>query len=286
MTDFSKTYEMAPNPVPAMDWHFYVNRAKEEWNALLNSEAGCDEKNIHRFLAAHPSFVPGAGRGSFPMALISEPPLAGIGRKIPDFVWLASDSLNFSPVLIEIESPCKSWSTQTGVPHHHLTQAVHQLAEWDDWLNRPENVLVFQEHFQVPDYLRRTRRFRPRFVLIYGRRQEFEKRPELNRLRAQFEHDNQEVMTFDRLNPSEQDSIYISATKTRERYQALAVPATFQMSPMIANELSLIEGIPDAVRANDWINQQRKDFLVERLAYWNHWSRTKPQGIINTGDWE
>lgn len=120
---------MHPNPVPAMDWNSYVNRAKAEWNNLLNSEAACDEKNIRRFLATHPSFVPGAGRGSFPMALISEPPLTGIGRKIPDFVWLASDSLNFSPILIEIESPCKSWFTQSGVPHHDLTQAINQLAE-------------------------------------------------------------------------------------------------------------------------------------------------------------
>src|SRR5690349_1093429 len=113
---FRKTYEMHPNPPAAMSWEDYEARVTREWNALLNSAEGCDERNIHGFLARHPSLVPlaGTGKGPFPMALISQPPLVGIGQKIPDFLWILRDSLNLRPVFIEIESPCKQWFTQAG----------------------------------------------------------------------------------------------------------------------------------------------------------------------------
>jgi hypothetical protein len=100
-----------------MSWDDYERRVIEEWQALLNSEAGCEERNIHQFLAKHPSMIPWVSRTPFPTALISQPPLVGIGQKIPDFLWIAKDSLNLRPVFIEIESPCKKWFTRADVPH-------------------------------------------------------------------------------------------------------------------------------------------------------------------------
>ena len=198
---FKKTYEMHPNPPAAMSWEDYERRVREEWQALLNSEAGCEERNIHHFLAKHPSMVPTVSKSPFPSALISQPPLVGIGQKIPDFLWIARDSLNLRPVFIEIESPCKRWFTQAGAPHHNFTQALNQLGQWRAWLTQPANQLVFFEQFLIPDGMRRNLHFNPHFILIYGRRREFEQRPELTRLRAQFERGDQQVMTFDRLEP-------------------------------------------------------------------------------------
>ena len=211
---------MHPNPPAPMPWEEYERRLVNEWQALLNSAEGCNERIIHDFLIQHPCMIPGAysmtgssGHGPFPMAVLSESPLSGVGMKIPDFIWLAKDSATFTPVFIELESPCKRWFTEKGVPTHDLTQAMNQLAEWRGWLNRPENVTVFYETYEIPDYLRRHRTFRPEFVLIYGRRKEFEERPELNRLRDQYERHGQVVMTFDRLRPSRNSSIYMCATK-------------------------------------------------------------------------
>jgi hypothetical protein len=278
-----------------MSWADYEMRVKQEWTGLLNSEAGCDERTVHRFLASHPCMVPGAysmtgpsGHSPFPQALISEAPLAGIGRRIPDFIWLAKNSANFSPVFIEIESPCKRWFTDAGVPHHHLTEAVNQLAEWQPWLNRPENVAVFYENFQVPDYFKRTLHFRPEFVLIYGRRAEFDERPNLRRLRAQFERHGQVVMTFDRLEPAPNCSDYICVTKTSERYRALTVPATLQLGPVFADCWSLFDNVAEAIDSNNWISNERKAFLVERTAYWRDWARdeTRHPSIQRTDDWE
>jgi hypothetical protein len=99
--------------------------------------------------------VPGAysltgpsGHAPFPSALLSEAPLSGLGIKVPDFIWLASDSTNFTPVFIEIESPAKVWFTKEGVPTADIGQAMNQLVQWMAWLNRPENQLTFYAAFQ------------------------------------------------------------------------------------------------------------------------------------------
>lgn len=288
-----RTYQMHPNPPPRMPWTQYTERLLAEWKALLDSEQVCTERQIHDFLIDHPSMVPGAysvtgpsGHGPFPMALLSESPLTGVGVKVPDFIWLASDSLNFTPVLIEIESPCKHWFTQTGVPSHELVQAVNQLAQWRAWLNRPENVLVFYESFQIPEDMRSYLNFRPEFVLIFGRRREFNDRPELTRLRAQFEQQGQVVMTFDRLSPAPDCKFYLSATTRNAKYRALSVPATFELGPMVAESFARIDGIPEAIQRNRWISADRQRFLTERLPYWIEWARRGSKGVICTSDWE
>ncbi len=216
----ARTYELNANPPSGMAWEEYEQRVLAEWTSLLASEEGCDERRVHEFLVRHPSMIPGAhsmtgpsGHSPFPLAVLSESPLSGIGMKVPDFIWLASDSANFTPVFIEIESPRKRWFRKDEAPTQHLSQAVNQLAQWQAWLNLPENAAVFYQSFEIPEYLRRHRTLRPEFVLIYGRRKEFEVRPQLTRLRAQFERHGQVVMTFDRLRPDKDCSQYLSATK-------------------------------------------------------------------------
>src|ERR1035441_9950224 len=125
----ARTYELAPNAPLSMSWEEYSERATAEWDLLLNSDAGGDEGLIHNFLLQHPCFVPGAhgvtgpwGHAPYKRALLSECPLDGVGKRIPDFIWLANNSEAFAPVFIEIESPCKRWFTKQGEPTHDLTQ--------------------------------------------------------------------------------------------------------------------------------------------------------------------
>ncbi len=290
---FNRTYEISPNPPPRMSWEEYSKRVLAEWHALLNSEQGCEERQIHNFLVRHPSMVPGAysvtgpsGHSPLSMALLSESPLTGIDIRIPDFIWLANDSLNFTPVFIEIESPCKRWFTQAGDPTHDLAQAHNQLVAWRNWFNRPENVMLFFNTFRIPDGIRRDYNFRPEFVLIYGRRVEFEDRPELTRFRAQFEQHGQIVMTFDRLKPAGDCEHYLSARVRNGDFHALHVPATFQLGPMVAEEFAGIRNIDGAIELNEWISAERRRFLIERLEYWNNWARRDHKGTMNTGDWE
>jgi hypothetical protein len=292
-SDVPHTYELHPNPPSRMAWEEYEQRVVAEWTFLLASEEGGDERRVHEFLVRHPSMIPGAysmtgpsGHGPFPLAVLSESPLCGVGMKVPDFIWLASDSTNFTPVFIEIESPCKRWFTQRQEPTHDVSQALNQLAQWRAWLNRPENVAVFYESFEIPEEIRRYLTLRPEFVLIYGRRKEFDDRPQLRRLRDQFERPGQVVMTFDRLMPAHDCRLFISATKRNGAYRAVAVPATMAIGPNVARSLALIAALPEAIQRNEWISEERRRFLVDRLPYWNTWAGTPDRGVICSADWE
>ena len=276
-----------------MPWEEYVQRSTQEWAGLLESKQGKEERSIQSFLVRHPSFVPGAysligpsGHRPFPGALISQPPLSGVGNRIPDFMWLSMDSANFSPVLIEIESPVKRWFNSKGDPTQDLVHALNQIGQWRAWLNRPENVRVFFEHYRVPEWCSRELYFRPEFCLIYGRRSEFERRPELTRLRAQFERNDQVVMTYDRLAPSQGPDKYICVSKTGERYRALSVPARFSIGPNAPSDWAQVQGLDDAILGSEWISEERRRFLVDRLPYWMDWLARDSHGIINSGDWE
>jgi Domain of unknown function (DUF4263) len=204
--------------------------------------------------------VPGAfgttglsGHSPHPLALLSQSPFVGIGTKIPDFIWLASDSANFTPVFIEIESHCKRWFRADKAPTHSLVQAVSQLAERRAWLNYPGNVGVFYSSFEIPDDMRRDHHFRPELLLIYGRRREFEEHPELRRLRAQFEPPGKSAMTFDRLRPARECRYFLTVTKRNAGYQALAVPATFEIGPNVARSFTGVSNLTEAIQQNDWI---------------------------------
>jgi len=263
-----------------MSWDAYESRATAEWQALLNSSEGCDERKVHHFLAKHPSFVPGVfgmTEGSrlvpYYWALFSESPLREWdhandcyrdvpGIKIPDFMWLNHDSQNFSPVLIEIESPCKTWFTDHGEPHHDLMQALNQLAKWRAWLKRRESAIALYSSFGASELHRCT--FRPKYLLIYGRETELQDRRDFNRLHSQFQQEDQIVMTFDCLKPARDDSGFICATKTAERYRAVSVPPTMRLGPRTAGWCR-IPGLPEAIMANEWISPERRKFLIEHL---------------------
>ena len=55
---------------------------------------------------------------------------------------------------------------------------------------------------------------------------------------------------------------------------------------MIVEELMNVQGIPNAIRSNDWMSANRRDFLVERYAYWENWNRGDRGRMFSTGDWE
>src|SRR4051812_38732175 len=103
-----KTYEIVSGAPPAMPWDDYGNRVMDEWRTLLSSEDASKEKGLQAFLEQHPSLVPGAfasiglsgsGHSPFPGAVITQPPLHGLGTRTPDFMWIACDSTRLSPIL-------------------------------------------------------------------------------------------------------------------------------------------------------------------------------------------
>jgi hypothetical protein len=276
--DWKLTYEMAPEPPPAMQWEVYEKRAKRAWQKLLRSEAAKDENAIHAFLEQHPSFVPGAfsfpcsGHYPFPTAVISKPPLSALGIKIPDFLWIAVDSFTLYPVFVEIENPTKRWLTKNGSQHSDLSQAQTQLAQWKAWFSKPENQGVFLENFQIPRRMRELE-FRPQYVLVHGSREEFDKQPHMRALAAKFRREDEHLMTFNRLEPVWKAQHCLCVKKTGSYYEAVSIPPTVELSPHVAMDWQHIRGKEEAAKASPWLTEERRKFLIRRFAYWDQWAK-------------
>lgn len=226
-----------------------------------------------------------SGHSAFPCALITQPRLPGFKAKVPDFLWLATDSLNQYAVLIEIEAPTKRMFTKAGTPTAEFTQAQNQLTTWKAWLSVPVNQTIFRESYCSTHHYP-WRRFVPQFVLIYGRRAELEARPELNATRAHMQRDSEFYMTFDRLHPIKDHSQYMTATFDGVRYKAVSMPATLELGPLDANYWVAITGKEDVVDRTPFLSTERKEFLKSRFPYWDEWARKGGKGMIQLGDRE
>jgi antiviral defense system Shedu protein SduA len=160
-----------PPPMPEPE---YFAAAMAKYHEVLDSAV--DEKSMQTFFEEHPPLLPFGfpdytGHGPYLQALVSQPELAGLGVRQPDFLWLSRNSGEICPVLIEIEKPTKRWATagKNPQPTAELTQALNQLRQWREWMRNPQNVMIFLERYGVPLNWRR-RQFSPLYVLIYGRK--------------------------------------------------------------------------------------------------------------------
>lgn len=285
------TYELKHGP-PALEWETYRERVLHDWQALLDSAGSGDEKTIQRFLEEHPSLVPGAfgfptsGHYPFPGAVISQPRLIGLTTRIPDFMWIVRDSECIQPLLVEIETPHKRWFTQRGRPSAAFTQAKNQLTEWRDWFDQNASKSQFFDYYRIPEHDRRWLAFKPFYVLVYGRRREFDQDPELNRKRAHQSRQDESLMTFDRLAPLEGAREMLCVTRKDDGYHALHLPATMRLSPTMTELRANIRDIPAALERNGWISEDRKEFLRERIPYWEGWERDDKGTFRGTGAWE
>ena len=155
--NFKRTYETESPPAPPMRREDYEQLVLAGWNDLLASVSSPSEKAVHSFLEQHPCLVPGAfnviggSSGHYPVmsALISRPPLPSYDRRIPDFMWLSTNSEIDEPVLIELEAPDKRWFTKSGGQTAHLTQALGQIADWKAWMGVPHNVEAFKHSIDL-----------------------------------------------------------------------------------------------------------------------------------------
>jgi Domain of unknown function (DUF4263) len=270
------TYRMREAAPPAMEWPEYAARVNAEWAQLLATDPA--EPEVQRFLEQHPAMVPGAhsalgrmksGHAPFPSALITQPSLRGMLERTPDFLWISTDSAFLNPVFIEIEAPGKPWLTAKGIPHHKLTQALHQVAEWEEWFDQPVNRQLFFELYQLPDALRK-RKWAPIWVLIYGRRAE--NAEAIGKLRARLRTQSRIVIPYEHIEPDEDAADYLCVKQSRGRYVAVTVPPTAHVGPQPAEYWARIDGKPQAAQRNTWMSPERQAFLAERFDYWDAWT--------------
>lgn len=289
--DMGKTYRIERGP-PALGWQAYSDMVEAGWQELLSSNEGATEREIQSFLELHPCLVPGgqsmsgpSGHPAYPAALISQPRLPGFGQRLPDFLWIAKDSMSIYAVLIEIESPTKKWFRADGVSSADFTQAHNQLAEWKAWFSSPTNQAQFKEAYCQPIGTP-WKTLVPQYVLIYGRRTEFDGREHLSAKRSFLQREHEYHMTFDRLRPNKNQDQYMTVKFNGSKYRAIDMPATLQLGPMLAKDRLLIEQKEDVVDRTPYLSEDRKAFLKLRLPYWDTWARSGEAGIKNMGDFE
>jgi Domain of unknown function (DUF4263) len=289
--EFDKTYELRPGPAPEA-FQSYADRVASEFAVLLDSRP--NEPTVQGFLEQNPCLVPGLrSLGIYPSAypcysmLISQPSLPGLRVRRPDFMWIAGTSVAVYPTLIEIESPIKRLFTARRSPTATFSQARHQLTQWKAWFTRPENVQKFISDYSVTK-APAGEAFEPRFILIYGRRAEFENDPELKRERACLLDGEVESLTsYDRLTPDPMLANVITVRATGSgRFRAIAAPPTFTLGPIDADCLPHIDGLSEVLRTTTSIPVERRQFLLERLPYWENWAQEGRRGMIASWDRE
>jgi len=276
------SYAIVAGPPPE-PFENYAVRARSEYQRLLGWDA--PEDHFQSFFERNPCSVPGVRSvGAHPSAfpahslLISQPRLVGLRERRPDFMWVAVNSVACHPTLVEIERPSKTVFTSSGVPSAQFSHARHQLTQWRSWFSVPANVQTFISAYNLDRY-HWVDRVDPKYILLYGRRSEFSSHPERIRDRSHLLDERDEfLVSYDRVSF---DSVLGNAitvvTKPNQRFQALAVQSTFCLGPSDAGRLVHIDGLDDAITANEEIPPARKDFLCSRLAYWTDWAHERSQ---------
>ena len=279
------TYEFTDNAPKPIEDKKYLNNANKELNFLLTNFPE-NELKFQNFFELNPSFVPGArdefsimgqsGHEPHLSCLITQPKISGLINRIPDFMWLANDSVYFSPIIIEIEAPSKKYFRKDGNPTSDFTQARNQLEEWQTILKRPENILSFYRDFSIPqDLIDLT--FKPRFVLIYGRREEFENDKLLKQKRGSLFENDKILMSYDRIKAKLLDN-YVTCTVKNGKYIAKNLSPTFRIGPY-ADEMIDLENLINAVDNTSYITDQRKTFLKAKIPYCLEYFKAEKNGI-------
>lgn len=290
-----RTYQVVTPPARPPSWTQYERIIQMEWDALLNRQPFPSEPEVQAIFERHPSIVPGAfgiiggESGHYPRlcGMVAQAPLPSYDRRVPDFLWLSGSSDTEQPVLVEIEAPSKPWFTKAGTPTAGLTQALDQIVQWKAWFDVPHNVEAFKAFYGLDREAWRRRRFKPAYLLIYGRRSEANAKPLLTQKRAHLHPDDVVTMTYDRLrpNPKAGDLCCLRAEASGV-FRVVSVPATLTWKPALVEQRGLSHGWHAAIEANRYISPERKAFLIERRPYWEKWGRRNDHGVIFSSDEE
>lgn len=290
---FERHYEIKKGP-NGLSLEEYKSIVYEEFKTLLNDYSG-EEKIFQSFFEENPLCMPGAfeligASGHYPhnSALISHPKLGDLDMlRIPDFMWLAQDSSEFCPVLIEIEKPNKKLYNGSGQQTAEFSQAYGQIQEWKALLNKPNVIMDFYDYYEIPISLR-NKNFNPQYCLIYGRRSEFENNEALNRKRSQLTNDDIILMSYDRVLDLIQkcQGEFVTCNVVKKRYKVIHISPTYKYRPGLVGDLSKLDCFTECIDNIKYISDERKRFLKERYSYWLDFGSSESKGIINTSDAE
>ena len=284
------TYKMTENP-PSIDFDGYANRIHEQLHAMLNNRE-LSESKYQEFFEKNPCMLPGFNQGNPShgahfFAVVSQPVIEGQVERRPDFMWLLETSLELVPVFIEIEKPSKTlFRVSDEVQNAKFTQACEQITEWKALLAASKARGHFYDRYGISERGRGLT-FSPRYILVYGRRDEYYADQFLTNKRSEKQTSDFDIVSFDRLNPS-RDAMHYGTVKVRSdgTVQAICIPPTFQLGPSIAEDVANWNDFNAAADASEDMPDARRRFLKQRYEYWCNWAKGPNKSAFETGVWE
>lgn len=154
-----------------------ANKLKDEFINLLDKELG--EQQYQEFLENNTALIPREfiqNHGLHFDLVIRKMSLAK--DYTPDFFYMAKSSANWHLVLIEIEKPqSRYFKNNENELHPDFLAALDQIARWRAWFDNTSNRNGFIDGTIDPIRVPATMRRNPchiKYVLVHGRRSEFE----------------------------------------------------------------------------------------------------------------
>jgi hypothetical protein len=164
---------------------------------------GREEQAYQTFLEQHTRFIPREFVQNHGIGL------SLVLRKLPfgadyksDFFYFSKSSDDWNAVFIELEKPgSRFFKGSSNEFHGDFLHALQQINQWKAWFLSDQNragFLASVSAIQVPEHMARNPTYN-KYVLVFGRRSEYEENEDRRRLVRAAETDDFKIITFDSL---------------------------------------------------------------------------------------
>lgn len=252
-----------------------------EYKYLLNrlSENPGREAEMHDFLAQRPSLLPGlfgvdenAHHGVINGVVFYKLPLQGTFKRVPDFLFVTKTSIRMQIVFIEIEDPAINMFNKDDSFTKEFNHAFQQLEDWHSWFSHGGNQTILLQTLQTA--LRWTYMFetpvQPIYLLIMGRRQEFENNQNRKRRLDTKSRHPYYVLSFDRLQHCSKLDNLIVVKHAPNGFEAIEVNDFYEYDYRTRQSHGHIAGKKNAVLKNKYMGDMTKAKLLQNIDYWDN----------------
>lgn len=127
---------------------------------------------------------------------------------------------------------------------------------------------------------------KPQFLLVYGRREEYEGNKILAGIRVAQKTSEIDIMSFDRLKLLSDYRQFISCKISNGTYKVISISPTFRYRPDCAEELVKMNCFYEKISDMKYTSEERKEFLRCRYNYWCEFGKKNFKGVIRSQEGE
>lgn len=192
-----------------------LRRLETEYRALL--DRGADEQTYQSFIESNTELIPREfvmNHGVWCDLVFRKLRLGS--SYICDFAFVTKGSMRWRLVLVEIERPDKPFFRRSTLRlHSDFARALEQVSDWRSFLSRDLIGFVTDTLGAVATFPQIADPGEVKFVLVYGRRGEFESNPLRKAKLAAQETDDLRIMSFDSLveNLAAKEDLYLAVRR-------------------------------------------------------------------------